>query len=215
MRALEQLIDNDDPRLHQIHDCAIAGKHASEFLDPSDERADLLIWLQITTGSHLGSVAYETGGILIDDGWLRILGSGHDRLNRNLRGWNEGRSDGYLLVADDVVGGFFALNGGSLGENIGTVFYWAPDTLEWESLAMGYGDFLEWTFTDGYAQFYEALRWPAWKTDIASLSSDQCFSFYPFLWTREGSVHDSTRGVVSVAEQWRFSRHMAEQLGGE
>ena len=29
----------------------------------------------------------------------------------------------YLLVADDVIGGYFALNGGSLGSNLGKIYY--------------------------------------------------------------------------------------------
>lgn len=215
MRTLEQLIDHRDPALPLILDCAKASAHDADILAPSTERAAVLTWLQVTTRSHLGSVAYDTGGIVIDGGWLRILGCGHDRLTRNLRDWNFGRSAGYLLVADDAVGGFFALNGGSLGECVGTIYYWAPDTLAWESLDMGYGDFLTWTFTERLARFYEGLRWQGWQADCAALGTDQCFNFYPFLWTAEGSVQDSTRGVVNVAARWSFMRDLVEQLRAE
>ena len=37
----------------------------------------------------MGAVIFETGGILIDEGWLRILGSGHPRLPRSLPDWNK------------------------------------------------------------------------------------------------------------------------------
>ena len=84
----------------------------------------------------MGAIAYETGGILIDHGWLRVLGSGHQKLPRSIVEWNLNRSSGYLLVADDAVGGFFSINGGALGSDQGLMYYWAPDTLEWESLAL-------------------------------------------------------------------------------
>lgn len=43
--------------------------------DPAAAEAEL-VKTQVTTRSVMGAVVYETGGILIDRGWLRILGSG-------------------------------------------------------------------------------------------------------------------------------------------
>lgn len=214
MRALSALIDHHDPALPLIIQCAGAAAHPSEILDPSADRETILHWLQVTTRSHIGSIAYATGGLLIDHGWLRVLGSGHLRFPRNIRDWNTGRSVGFMLVADDVVGGFFALNGGALGGDAGALYYWAPDTLAWEPLGMGYGAFIEWAFGERLEQFYRHLRWPGWQADIAGLSADQCMSFYPFLWTEEGSVQDSTRGVTSMAERYKFNRDLVEQLNG-
>jgi hypothetical protein len=75
----------------------------------------------------MGAIVYETGGLLIDNGWLRLLGSGHDRLTRTLPSWNHERSAGYLLVGGDVIGGFFAINGGALGPDPSKLYYWAPE----------------------------------------------------------------------------------------
>ena len=36
--------------------------------------------MQMPTSSPMGAVIYETGGILIHYGWLRILGSGSFKL---------------------------------------------------------------------------------------------------------------------------------------
>ena len=79
----------------------------------------LIVYCGDGNGSPLGAVVFYTGGILIDNGWIRILGSGHPRLNRSLPQWNFScglpKSEApppWLLVADDVLGGFFALNGG-------------------------------------------------------------------------------------------------------
>ncbi|PCE32982.1 hypothetical protein BZL54_07580 [Burkholderia ubonensis subsp. mesacidophila] len=143
--------------------------------------------------------------MLVDSGYLRLLGSGHPRPTRNIVDWNEGRSSGFLLVADDVVGGFFALNGGALGKDVGSMYYLAPDNLTWESLEIGYGDFLRWCVTDRLSDFYSSMRWPGWQSDVRSLGPDECFSFYPFLWTKEGSVQHGSRKAVRVSELYALS----------
>lgn len=68
----------------------------------------------------MGAITFFTGGILIDNGWIRILGSGNDKLNRIIASWNKGKTISkfgeqpkYLLVADDVVGGMYAINAGA------------------------------------------------------------------------------------------------------
>ncbi|MEZ6003939.1 MAG: DUF2625 family protein [Planctomycetota bacterium] len=80
--------------------------------------------------------------------------------------WNSGRSDGHLLVADDVVGGFFSLNGGAFGQDLGSMYYWAPDTLNWEPLGLSYSDFLVWALSDNLSQFYQNLRWEDSEAEV-------------------------------------------------
>ena len=53
-------------------------------LAPSDCWVDVLLDPQVTTHSTLVALAYETRGILIDDGWLGLLGSGHPESARPL-----------------------------------------------------------------------------------------------------------------------------------
>ncbi len=171
-------------------------------------RAECVLRLQVTTHSTLGAVAYETGGLLVDHGWLRVLGSGHPRLQRSLASWNAGRTmDGshrpppILLVADDVLGGCFAINGGGLGNDVGDLYYFAPDTLRWERLSIGYTAFLQWALTaDNLAQFYSSLRWPSWQTEIASLTGDQGILVYPFLVAAGPPIGDRSRSAVPMAE---------------
>jgi hypothetical protein len=91
--------------------------------------------LHITTRSPLGAIAYETGGLLLDRGWVRLFGSGHPKLTRALGRWNEELGiplAQFMIVADDVIGGVFAINAGALGPARGNVYYFAPDTLRWE-----------------------------------------------------------------------------------
>jgi hypothetical protein len=157
----------------------------------------------------MGAIIYSTGGLLIDNGWIRVLGSGHARLNRTLPDWNKGKTIGefgdrpaFLLIADDAVGGFFALNGGALGDNMGKVYYLAPDNLEWENLDMTYTDFLWFCFTGDLNEFYTGLRWTNWKEEVTKLNGNNTYNFYPFLWVKEGKdINKNSRKPVPVEEQ--------------
>ena len=47
-----------------------------EVLAPPDWAPEVLYRLQVTTRSTLGALALHTGGVLVDHGWLRLLGGG-------------------------------------------------------------------------------------------------------------------------------------------
>lgn len=212
MKRLEELINAADPAITLVKELIEKSTRNCQLLPPSDDRAEVLLGLQVTTRSTLGAVAYETGGILIDDGWLRILGSGHPLLSRNILEWNTLHSAGHLLVADDAAGGFFSVNGGSFGEDRGSMYYWAPDTLTWEALDIDYSDFLGWAVSDQLSLFYQDLKWASWREDLKKMTADQCITFYPFLWTQEGSVATSSRKIVDVAEHFNASTDLYTQL---
>ena len=183
-----------------------------EVLPPAEgNRKSALVATQVTTRSPMGAIIYETGGILVDHGWIRILGSGCDRLPRSLPEWNKGRtfdeygdSAPYLLVADDVIGGFFAVDGGGLlCGKVGSIFYYSPDTVCWEPMDMSYSDFVRWCFTGDVAKYYADYRWSGWQEDVRSLPGDKVFSFYPFLWAKAEGMESRSRRAVPVAEHVR------------
>ena len=132
------------------------------------------------------------------------------RLTRNLVDWNKGK--GFWLVADDVLGGCFAVNSGGLGTDAGSLYFFAPDSLRWEPMSMGYSQFLQWAMGGGLQDFYVDLRWPNWQSDVAQVRGDDCFNFYPPLWTREGGVVKSRRKVIGIGEQYRQQIDAARQL---
>lgn len=75
-----------------------------------------------------------SGGITIDGNWLHVLSSGCEQVKRGIYDFNlgknfseAGRVSSYLLVADDVLGGFFAINGGVFSGKAGNVFCCVPD----------------------------------------------------------------------------------------
>lgn len=220
MKPLTDLINKEEPGWELVSDWIKEAKNKVEILPKEQKDAELALYnTQVTTRSPMGAIIYETGGILIDNGWIRILGSGNEKLNRNLPDWNKGKSitefgeqAPYFLVADDVIGGFFAINGGEFGEDLGQMYYFAPDCLEWEAMEMGYSDFIWWTLTGDLEQFYEGLKWDNWSTEIDNLDGNKGIGFYPFLWTEYDSINDLSRKSISIDEIWNLQLDFKRQL---
>ena len=216
-RSLQELINKQEPGWQLVNSWIKEAKNKVQVLPKSPARADsALLAAQVTTRSPMGAVIYETGGILVDNGWLRILGSGSPAIDRDLMGWNKGKQQGFLLVADDVLGGFYAINAGAFGsESIGKIFYFAPESLHWQALDKTYSDFLIFCFSGNLADYYHDLRWIGWEQEISALTGNQGLACYPFLFTKEGKkVAKSKRGVVPIAELWTFGQDMQRQLNG-
>jgi len=163
MRELAELL-SDDPAWPVVQSwIAEANKDVVVLPTEGTRGEDALHRLQVTSHSVLGAVALKTGGILIDHRWLRVLGSGSSKLQASLMSWNrigETREidplESALVVGYDAIGGFFAVNGGEFAGEAGDLFYFAPDTLEWESLDRSYSDFLHWALTTDLAAFWDA-----------------------------------------------------------
>jgi Protein of unknown function DUF2625 len=225
MRPIEELINQTEPAWKLVKEWIKNAKNKVEILPVDSVSAkDALYKTQVTTRSPMGGIVYETGGILIDDGWIRILGSGSKKLNRSLPYWNKGKSfkefgdvPSYFLIADDAIGGFFILNGGGLKkENIGKVFYLAPDNLMYECLDLNYSEFIDFCFNEDLEKFYNGNRWKGWRKDISLLSGESVFAFYPFLWSKEGKdINKNTRTPVPIEEQYHLNLDFRKQLGIE
>lgn len=169
--------------------------------------------LHVTTKSVVGAVVKHSGGILIDGGWLRILGAGSEELRRSISSWNQERLANAWLIADDAVGGFFAVNGGAFEGKAGDIYYWAPDTLEWESLEMPYSEFVNWALSGDLQRFYETFRWNGWREQIQELHGDQGILIYPYLWAEGEELEQRTRRAVPIEELWHLNLDNKAQLG--
>jgi len=220
-RSLTELINTVDPAWPLVQEKIKKASNTVEVLKTDRARAEnVLLYLQVTTRSPLGAIAFETGGLLIDHGWLRFLGSSDQRLKGNLFSWNtkEQISENHLLkgvcvVAYDAVGGFFALNGGAFSEKLGAVYYFGPDTLHWHQFCVSYSQLISWAFTANLEQFYHTLRWPGWENDVSTLSGDQGISIFPFLCTEKGlPVSKRSRRAVPMIELWNLHFDLAQQL---
>ncbi len=212
-RELHELVDEDEPGWPIVESWIEEAKQKVELLAPPQDPADTLVSVQVTTLSPMGAIIFNTGGILVDSGWLRILGSGHPRLPRALSSWNfacglpaADTPPSWLLIADDVLGGFFALNGGRFAPEGNNIWYFAPDTLEWEDTELGYSGFVYWCFTGDVPGFYETRRWAGWEAEVAELGGDEGLHFYPLLCAEGPPIGERMRTRVPIEEL--FSVHV-------
>ena len=183
-------------------------------VDPRRGRA-VVDELQLTQRSTVGAIAANTGGLLIDSGWLRILGGGAPGLPSLSEENSGGRARSHLVVAFDALGGRFAIDGGGLGVAAGEVCYWGPDTLAWSGIGGGHSAFVAWALDGGLGEFYGPLRWNGWREDTVSLPVDQGWSFYPPPFSREGQDANAvSRAAVPLAELHYFYAEAARQLNG-
>ncbi|MGH1144965.1 DUF2625 family protein [Bacillus pseudomycoides] len=173
--------------------------------------------LQITSKSALGSIVYNTSGIIVDD-WIRILGSDSEK-NRGILSYNLVNKDGVatkidkmLIVADDIVGGVFALNAGKFSIGVGDIWYFAPDTLEWESLDMKYSEFITWIAQGNMNEFYSTLRWNTWKEDSEIVKFDEAILIYSFLWSNELQLEKADKKIVPAKELLNINQEYSKKF---
>ena len=148
--------------------------------------------LEVAPDSTLGAVALNTGGILVDRGWLRLLGGGSEHLP-SLAEWG-GLGErplvepvaGGLCVGHDAGGGFFVL----LAET-GHVHSFLPDTLAWQDMQLGYSQFVHWTLHGDVESFYGELRPSGWQEAIATIAPGEALS-----------IHERRGTTRPVTELW-------------
>ncbi len=222
IRTVEELINKEEPGWILVKEWIDKAKNKVEILPTDTNKSrDALYKTQVTTRSPMGAVVYMTGGLLIDDGWIRILGSGNIKLKRNLPDWTKGKgyyeqgeTPSFLLIADDAIGGFFLLNGGGLGTDIGKVYYFSPDNLEYEPLDLSYSAFLNFCFNGNLEKFYKGYRWKNWRNEVHNLDGDSVFTFYPCLWSKEGKdIEKNVRNPIPIEEQYSINIEFRKQLG--
>lgn len=190
---------------------------------PSRHAADgprTLYRLQVSTGSTLGALAACCGAIVVDHGWLRLLGSGVDGLPglAEANGLDEpgeqSAPPGHLVVAHDVVGGTFAVNGGSLPGDPGEICYFGPDNLRWTAVGLpGHSALIRWALSGGLADTFADLRWPGWEQQAQTAGPGQALFTYPPLWAAESGGSAAQRSIVPLSEVLDSRDEFARQLG--
>jgi hypothetical protein len=183
--------------------------HTVEVLPADPDRAEAtLIAVQAGLDTALGAIAHGTGGLRIDDGWLRLLGSGHPRVGAGLRHWN-GQGPGAwsgvagaLVVGFDAIGGVFAMNGGGLPGEAGSAHYLSPHTLTWEDLGMGYGGLVRWALQGDLGGFANAGRWPDWEEEVAALPGDMGIWRWPPPWSPAGRHRAEEHEALPLPALW-------------
>ncbi len=210
----DELVSVDHKKWDRLIFISERSKNKVEVLAKDSSRSSMaLVQSQLSTSTLLGSMIYNCGGILIDDGWIRILGSGCSRLTRSVPEWNAGKINAtrndeafYLLVADDVMGGLFAIKSSSKEEleTTGQVFYYGPNGLTWQNTGLSYSAFIDFCFGGNLKDFYDDFRWKGWQEDVKKMDCNTVISCYPMLWTREGLQLKANRKLLAIQTQWNM-----------
>jgi hypothetical protein len=194
-----------DPAWPDVQAWIRAAKNGVDVLPPDlARREELREKVGVSLGAALGAIIHESGGILVDRGWLRILGSGCERLPRVALVDRE-----WILIADDVVGGFFALHPPE-----GEVKYLPPDTLEWEGLGIKYSAWFRWSLSEQLGAFYHDYRAQGWEERIRTLQPDQGFLIYPPAWTKGPHYYERSWKPVPMTELYHLAFEVRDQLRG-
>lgn len=222
MRPVSQLIEHLEPAWPAVKEAIDTAPTFVTVLPIERSQAErVLVRLQVSTRSVLGALAFETGGILVDGGWLRVLGGGGAGLldlataNAIVDYPPPGAIPGALIIAYDVLGGRFAVNDDAFAGRPGEVHFFAPDSLRWEPLGVGHSDFVLWSMSGALEQFYEPFRWSGWQAEMPSVRLDQGIHLHPPPFTVEGKdVNQVSRRVVPWEELPSLYDDAARQLGG-
>ncbi|MFE9469265.1 DUF2625 domain-containing protein [Streptomyces virginiae] len=233
MRGIDELANVDDPAWPELRGIVRESSVPVQVL-PVDinQGRRCLLQMQVSARSMLGALVWNTGGLLVDNGWLRVFGGGSgsvadgrlpslaqvNRFPTDLDpGWHPATG---LVVGHDIVGGVFALNGGDPAAAgrpgaPGQMTYFAPDTLEWEAMEMGHSGWVAWLLSGRLETFYDGMRWPGWREEAAALAFGQGLSVYPFLWSEEAhaDLAATSRRPVPMREVLGVAADFARQMG--
>jgi len=228
-------VDDDGTSWPDLTDVLLRSFAAPRILPVRRDQARAsLLQLDVAASSALGAIALNCGGILLYDGWLRIFGGsscpeeglpGIGQINAfpaHLdRAWTPTLG---LVVAHDVLGGVFALNGLRPGPDRpgipGEVIYFDPTSLNWTRMRMAHSEWLAWCVSGELPHFYDGLLWPGWRTDVRALRADQGIAVRPSLWSAEAAVAggDLTRTVAPMTAildlQFDAARQRGRRLDG-
>ncbi|RAG85153.1 hypothetical protein DN069_13220 [Streptacidiphilus pinicola] len=230
MHELEELINVSDPAWPELLELFAASAAPVEVLpgDAAEGRRGLL-QMQLTARSALGGLVLNSGGLVVDHGWVRVFGGGS--AGRGMPSlaqvnqfpvafdpaWHPATG---LVVGHDVVGGVFALNGhdpAAVGRPgvPGQMIYFAPDTLAWEAMEMGHSGWLTWLLSGRLETFYDGLRWPTWREEAEALALGQGITVYPFLWSKEAraDLGATRRRPVPMREVLGAASDFVRQMG--
>lgn len=209
---IHKLIDTKEPAWPLVESWIAQAQNPVEILPTNRFQGEqTLLRLQITTRSPMGAIALQTGGIFVYHGWLRFLGAGNHKMKGNLLTWNGIGNDAIktplekaFVIGFDVIGGFFAINGGAFPGKLGNVFYLAPDTLEWEDLDKSYSDTFYWALMGDLDKFYGTMMWQGWESDISNIVGDLGILVYPPFWSSALTTTPKSRKTVPMVELWNL-----------
>lgn len=160
-------------------------------------------YYQADSSTNFGLLINESGGVVVN-GVVRLLGSNRAPEYRDICLFNVKFGEaGVVLLGDDIFGGIFAVNTGLFPEKLGSVMYFAPDTLDWEDTELQMSGFFAW-LKDGdmqgfYGQFsaeeYEKLR-------AMNVGFNEVLHIYPPQWSAEFRTNPHDVRAIDINEHY-------------
>lgn len=173
-------------------------------ITPGDQEAGnhICTELQIPDATLLHAVVSNTTDIIVDR-TIHLLGQDTETIH-GVRHYNReaefsDQFHGLFLIGYDIVGGLFAIDFERFATT-NNIWYFAPDTLEWEDLGTTYEAFVNWCINGDIDSFYSSFRWHSWEKDVMGIGPNEAIFVYPFLWAKECNVESASKKVVRIDE---------------
>lgn len=177
---------------------------------------NILISMGIKENSVLGQVIANTSVVIVDN-YLRVYANGNNEDSHNIYSYNlhleKYFGDKKLIIADDIWGGLYAINNGGFNGKQGNIWYFAPDTLEWDDLEISYSEFIAWISSSNLNEFYNLFKWQSFQRDIRDIKFNQGVLIYPFLWSNECDIETADKKIVAFNELILLNIEYKERLG--
>ncbi len=172
-------------------------------INEKNEYGNILEKLGVNENSTLGQIVINTAGILVDN-TIRVYANGNDIDMCNIYHFNleleQYLGNQRLVIADDIFGGLFALNKEASQSIKEEIWYFAPDTLEWENLEINYKEFIDWISGNSMNEFYSTFKWSDFYKDVKDIKFNQGILIYPFLWSNECNIEAADKNIVPFSE---------------
>lgn len=160
-------IDRASPTLDEVLDDA---KVSVTRFPPAQSYVyeDELEKARLPKGSLLGTLLRKSDGMVLDRGWIRILGLTSQACGRTLAGWNDplgwrrewgGMAEAMLVFADDPAGNQFGINLGMDGQGNWQVYRGCPVERTWTSLERTFGQWFHAVLADEHGAWYPEEDW--------------------------------------------------------
>lgn len=190
----------------ELGDLLLNGKNHVEII-PADAECTAINadYYQADCSTGFGLLINRSGGVVVN-GTVRLLGSNRDTNFRDICLFNvKHGSAGVVFLGDDIFGGIFAVNTGLFSDDLGSIMYFAPDTMEWEDTELRLSGLFAWLkdgdMTGFYGQFseeeYNALR-------ARNVGFNKVLSFYPPQWSAEFSNGERDIREIDINEHYRM-----------
>ena len=172
---------------------------------------DMLRKMGIPEASTIGQVMLNMRRLIVS-GYLRVHGSEIPQISEMVKKYHPGNK---IVVATDIWGGIFAIGNGDFSGDTSIMWYYAPETLQWESMDITYAEFIPWVFTPKFEEYHMSFMWKDMEEMLETLSADQGVLIYPFLWSKECNLMTATKKAVPMEELIALNADYEKKLYGE